>query len=368
MTGRARRLPLAIFALVLACATISAGLLPTPAEAVDGPEWQHALWIAGQLRAEPPTGPVALLLGGSCAREATVDDSSWAADVQRLGGDNVATYDLGSRRQTFEQDVALVRALPEIPMLIYIGINAGRFTGPLTETSDTTPPETKPTWVRHHYRSENIWTPERKQERVDYWLDHRLALFNERFADHATQLDRLIDECVRRGYTPVVLALPRNIVAMDHALDGPVDRYLTTGRRLAEKHGVAFVDFVPDVGLSNDDYFDLNHLVEPGRKVYQAWLAYETVHLLMGEQTAGQSGTTSSASPPAAAPKDGSQTAAQAGASALAASAGARALWPVGAVIVLLGVTLAALRRRAVVRRSRSRRRRRSGSRVHDGA
>ena len=340
-----RGLRLAILCAGLACAAASAGLLSAPAKAADGPEWQHALWVAGELRARPPAGPVVVLLGGSCAREAVVNDVSWAADVQRLGGDQVTVYDLGSRLQTFEEDVALVKALPHIPMLVYIGINAGRFAAPFTTPTDTTPPATNPSFVRHHYRSSDTWPPERKQERVRYWLDQRQKLFDERFAAHEAQLDRLIGTCLQRGYTPVVLALPRNIVAMGHALDESVDRYLATGRRLAEQHGVTFVDFVPDLQLSDDDFFDLDHLVDHGREVYQARLSYETVGLL----SAPQPQPPSQVQPRTATP-----------------GGSGRALWPVAFGFVLFGFVLAALRRRAVVRRKRSWRRRRLRFRVDE--
>ena len=359
---RVRSLRLAILVIALAGAVFGAAVFPTPVKAVEGKEWQHALWTAAELRAHPPDGPVAVLLGGSCAREAIVNDVSWAADVQRLGGDQVATYDLGSVRQTFEQDVALVKALPEIPMVVYIGLNAGRFAGSFTTTTDTTPPETKPTWVRHHYRASKIWSPERKQKRVRYWLDHRLALFDQRSADHTAQLDRLIDTCVKRGYTPVVLALPRNLVAMGHAFDEPNGAYLATGRMLAKKYGVAFVDFVPDLRLTDDDFYDLDHLVGRGREVYQARLALETVQVLAAGPPEAQAGGASpqpvagaAAQPPAEAP--GRKAAAR---------GGARVLWPVALGIVLLGGALAALRRRAVVRRARARKRRRFGPRARN--
>ena len=358
MKGRVGRLRLAVLGAALVCGVLGAALLPASARAIDGPEWQHALWIAAKLRAEPPDGPVALLLGGSCAREAVVNDVSWAADVQRLGGVQAETYDLGSRLQTFEQDVALVESLPKVPMIIYIGINAGRFAASFTTTTDTAPPATEPSFVRHHYRSSKIWTSERKQQRVQYWMDHRRAIFDERYAAHVAQLDRLIGTCIQRGYTPVVLALPRNIVAMDHALDGPIGRYLADGRRLAQKHGAAFLDFVPDLQLSDDDFFDLDHLVEPGRVVYQARLAEETARLFAAGLPTPRPGAETAGTGPAQA--GGAQPATQ--------NRGGTVFWLVAFGIVLAGFTLAALRRLAVVRRRRSRRRRRSGSRVHEGS
>ena len=323
------------------CAACVCALFPATAPAIDGPEWQHALWVAGSLRDQPPTGPVALLLGGSCAREAVVNDAGWAADVERLGGMRVTTYDLGSRLQTFEQDVALVKTLPKIPMIVFIGINAGRFASEPTTTTDVTPPAADPSFVRHHYRTADAWSLERKRERVAYWLDHRQRLFNERFDAHAAQLDLLIGECVSRGYVTVVLALPRDIDAMAGDLDEANSRYLTTGRRLAEKHGARFLDFVPDARLSSDDFYDLDHLVQSGREVYQAWLAYETALIFNAEQ--------GSATHAVASPSPASAVTSSAG----GATAGRDYLWPVLFGVVLVGVVLGALRVRVRARRSR---------------
>lgn len=345
--GHARRgvrgLRLAAFTICVAGVLLGAALLPAAAAGAEGLEWQHALWTAAELRAERPSGPVVVLLGGSAAREAIVNDVSWAADVQRLGGGPVKTYDLSSRLRTFEQDLALVKALPRIPLIVYIGINAGRFASPFTTTTDTTPPTAKPSWVRHHYRSSKIWTPKRKQERVRFWLDHRREVFEERYPAHLADLGRLIDTCVGRGYTTVVLALPRNIVAMDHALDGPIDRYLRDGRRLARRHGAEFVDFVPELRLASDDFFDLDHLVGSGREAYQARLALQTVRLLESDRQE-------------AAPAPGEPPTGAANTSPATWTGGAQTLLPLAAAFVLLGVALAALRRRAVVRRGRSRR------------
>ena len=343
----ARRLPILLLACL--CVMCVAGLFPPTASAIDGPEWQYALWVAGQLRDDPPPDPVVLLLGGSSAREAVKTNADWAADVEKLGGMRVTTYDLGTRRQTFEQELALVKTLPKTPMIVFIGINAGRFTADFTTTTDVTPPATKPTFVRHHYRAVNAWTPARKRERVAYWLERRQRLFNERFDAHAKQLDLLIETCVRRGYTTVVLALPRDIDAMGGDLSEVNKRYLSTGRRLAEKHGARFIDFVPDAQLSSDDFYDLDHLLLSGREVYQAWLAYETAVIFNAElapegstprAVAAPASLATPASPPASTPEP----------------EGAH-LWPAIVGVTLAGVALASLGVLAVGRSRASRRR-----------
>jgi hypothetical protein len=57
-------------------------------------------------------------------------------------------------------------------------------------------------------------------------------------------------------------------------------RYRADGRALAARNGIPFIDFVAQVGLTNYDFFDLFHLVEPGRIKWQARLSREAVALL----------------------------------------------------------------------------------------
>jgi len=351
MTHRRRRILTLLLSVSGLCAALGASLLTTPAWAIEGSGWQHALRLAQRLRAEPPDASVVVLLGGSCAREATVGDKEWAAEVQSRGGRAVVTYDLASRNQTFEQDVALVKALPKIPMLVFIGVNLGRFTSPPTTTISTTPVATKGTYSQHHYSSARVKTLEQKQKQVRQWLRQRYPFFQERYAANLAQLDRLIAACKQRGYRPVVLDLPRNMEVIGAAFDVPIKQYQDGCRALASQHGcralasqhgVPFVDFVADAQLKNEDFYDLNHLVDPGRPKYQARLADETVRLLSLD---GARATTAAASAEALQPSE--------------AGARYRVLWPFGVTAVLMVGALAVQRRRVVVRRRRRARRRR---------
>ena len=82
-----------------------------PVDTGGGGDWAHVLQVVANLKAQPPAAPVVCLLGGSAARESTIDDASWAAQVEQLGGPSVVAYNLGSRNRTLAQDVELVRAL-----------------------------------------------------------------------------------------------------------------------------------------------------------------------------------------------------------------------------------------------------------------
>lgn len=47
--------------------------------------WFHVLDVVAALNETPPEIPLVVLLGGSAARESTVSDGDWAAQVQRRG-------------------------------------------------------------------------------------------------------------------------------------------------------------------------------------------------------------------------------------------------------------------------------------------
>lgn len=348
--------------------------MPATAPAIDGPEWGHALYVAEGLRTEPPEMPVVLLLGGSSAREATVSDVSWAAEVQRRGASAI-THNFGSRRQTFEQEVVYVKTLPRVPMVIYIGVNLGRFASELTTTATLTPPLEDPTFVRHHYKHAPIWTFARKQERIRFWLEHRYPIFKQRYAAHRADLERLVATCVDRGYQPVLLALPRNIAVIGDALDEPTGRYMRDCRRLATKYDVPFLDFVPDLNLPDEDFYDLDHLIATGQPKFEGRLAAETVRLIAGwpgsePQDVTEVGAAAAEGADAADENDGSGSAGTDGEDAAKAggaetggdtNGGAivgdpRVLWPlvIGMVLVAAGVVFAAVRRRTALRRRRA--------------
>jgi hypothetical protein len=342
MSQRPRRLLALLLGVGAACACLGASPLATPARAIEGSDWQHALRVAQDLRAHPPAAPVVLLLGGSAAREATVSDAAWASAVQARGESPVVTYNLGSRNQTFEQDVALVNALPRIPVLVFIGVNLGRFTSPPTTTTSTTPKATKGTYTQHHYGSARIQSLERKQDGVRYWMRQRYPVFSTRFAANLARLDRLVAACRAQGFRPVLLDLPRNMDVIGEAFDAPITQYQDGCRTLAAEHSIPFIDFAEDVELGNKDFFDLAHLVEPGQAKFQGRLTSETARLLAeyGMQPATGEGW------------DGWS---------IASRTRSIAPWLVAAAVV--GLALTVQRRRVVVRRRRRARRQRLAAR-----
>jgi len=260
----------------------------TPAERttkrlMGGSDWYHALDVIATVNDAPPDDPLVILVGGSCARECTVSDTDWAAQIERRGGPEVVTYDIGSRNQTFYEDVALVKGLPaDVRTIVYIGVNLGRFTSPYTrkDVPLTPQPEKSAHHSQHHYSKAHILSLARKKALVADWMKRRYPVFKARYTYNLEQLDRLIRACQHRGFHPVMLDLPRNMAVIGDAFYRPIQRYHQGCRALAKKYDIPFVNFVREARLANRDFFDLAHLVEPGRVKFQRLLSDRTIRYL----------------------------------------------------------------------------------------
>jgi len=86
------------------------------------PDWKHIYQVIANLNHRLPKVPVVYLVGGSAARECTISDSSWAAEVRHIGGPRLRTVELGSNGQNYYQDIDIVHRLPSVPSIVLIGI------------------------------------------------------------------------------------------------------------------------------------------------------------------------------------------------------------------------------------------------------
>jgi hypothetical protein len=255
-------------------------------------DWRHTLQVVANLRSAPPATPLVILLGGSAARECVGSDARWAAQVVRLGGPPVVTYDLGSSNQTFAQDLKLVGKLPAAPTIAFIGVNLGRFT---PSPSDPTvglpaPAPISAGYDPHRYSSKYILSAARKRQILRDWLARRYAVFQQNYSSNRVVLRQLIAACLARGFYPVLLDLPRNNAIIRHAFDRPVTRYHASCEALATRYHVPFLNFVREARLVNRDFYDLWHLVEPGRAKWQRLLSARTVGQLAKHDLGGSGG------------------------------------------------------------------------------
>jgi hypothetical protein len=245
-------------------------------------DWAHVLQVVANLRAQPPAAPVVCLLGGSAARESTISDGSWRAQIEDKGGPATAVYNLGSRNRTLAQNIAIVERLPEVPTIVYIGVNVGAFTSAQKTAAISLPePVTPlPDYKQHAYSQSKILGVAKKKALLNEWLAKRYPVFKKNYAASVKTLEKLIVACQDRGLHPVLLDLPRDTAIIGHTLDAPVARYTSGCRALAKKYGIPWVSFVSAARLPNVDFYDLWHLVEPGRTVWQSLLSAKTASLL----------------------------------------------------------------------------------------
>ena len=246
-------------------------------------DWGRVLAALAYMRAEPPTKPVVVLLGGSAARESTIDDGSWRDQIVAEGGPETLAWNMGSRNRTLAQNVAIVKALPPgAQALVLIGINLGAFTS-AQKTATIKLPSPAPSSVSlkqpHQYSTKTgILSTAKKKTLVRQWMADRYPVFKRTFATSAGVLETLIKACKSRGYKPVLLELPRNSAIIGSALNAPTTKYRDKCKQLATKYKIKWVPQLTN--LPNSSFYDLWHLVEPGRKVWQGKLSDKTATLL----------------------------------------------------------------------------------------
>jgi hypothetical protein len=245
-------------------------------------DWRHCVQVVANLRHKHPKVPLVVLLGGSSARECTVLDDDWERQIEKRSGYVVDAYNLGSKHRSYAQDLAFVKLLPRgVPTIVYIGVNLGRFCLPAGATTITLP-RARPLarYPQHVYHANRIQSRSTKQYYVRYWLTARYPAFNAHFSSALATLQRIIRVCRRRHLRVALLDLPRDLPVIGSALNGPVSRYQAGCAALAGRWSIPWLHFVGAAHFSDRDFFDIFHLVEPGRVKYQSILSDRTIRLL----------------------------------------------------------------------------------------
>jgi hypothetical protein len=247
-----------------------------------GKDWQHCVQVVADLRADPPKVPLVVLLGGSSARECTVHDDDWEQQIKHRSDFVVDAYNLGSKHRTYAQDLAFVKLLPRnVPTIVYIGVNLGRFCLPVTSASITLPePRPLPYYYQHVYSENFIQSSSEKRYYVSYWLSARYPEFRAYYSGEIGMLQRIIRVCKRRHLRVALLDLPRDLPVIGSAFDGPVSLYHAGCSSLAAAWGIPWLRFNASAHFVDGDFFDIFHLVEPGRVKYQSILSDKTIGLL----------------------------------------------------------------------------------------
>ena len=278
-----RRLPAHVAALLCLAAVIAAHLgVAGPATAFEnrGDDWNHVQRVLKTLDSHPPKGPMVYLLGGSSARECTVTDANWRAEIARLGVRGVRAYNFGSASQSYAQGIWVVERAPEVPTIVLIGVNVGRYTPPYKDDAAVEPAKAaKNTYDQHRFHNGGL--PDAvKRPMVGKWLRERYPVFKKRYSHHASVLPELVKACRVRGFFPIIVELPLNLPIVGHAWDAPRGKYRANCRAVAKKYDTPYVDFVAAAHLASAEFYDLSHLVSPGRVKWQHRLSHLIVRRL----------------------------------------------------------------------------------------
>jgi hypothetical protein len=250
-------------------------------------DWGRIADALAWMQADPPGKPVVVLLGGSAARESTISDQSWRDQIVAKGGPATLAWNMGSHNRTMAQNVAIVKALPKgVRAVVFVGINLGSFTS-TQKAASVSLPSPAPSGGAislqqpHQYSTRTgILSTAKKQAMVQQWLSQRYPVYKANYSRNTALLEELVKLCRTRGYKPVLLELPRNTQVIGSSLNAPSAKFRATCAALQKKYDVPWVSFVTQAKIPNQDFYDIWHLVEPGRAIWQKLLSARTAALL----------------------------------------------------------------------------------------
>ena len=300
-------------------------------------DFVYVSWVVGGAKDDPPDTPAVYILGGSSARESIVSDASLEKAIAAAGGPETTVFDIGSNNQNFAQSLAVIDNVPDSPATAIVGINLNRFYASradnekqaegrelLLESSalreyvtdesgnhrftftilpgifswaTTYAQQHKDellsgelpyvTYKQHRYTKRRNHSVAEKEEMVREWLTGRASVYH-RWLDYNTDmLEQLLRRARERGVDVVLMELPLNLEIVGDAWDEDLRAYRLRVRRLAREYGVPYVDFNEELRIPNEDFHDIDHLVEPGRVIWEDRLAEELARLLPKRETAG---------------------------------------------------------------------------------
>lgn len=265
----------AVLAGFVAALAVPAFAAQPAAAAVD--DWRHIREVAGLLQAVPPSAPVVYYIADSTARESVHSEAALRKALTARARRSVKAYVLASRNQTFAKDRSILAAMPQTSGLVVIGVGLSRFTNPSPASVAPLDPVDGVTslspWAMHKYST--ALTAAKKRAEVRTWLSRRYSVFKSNFAGNLAALELLVQECQAKGWRVMLVDLPLNQPVVGHAFDTPRKKYRDACQALALEYGISFSRFVGTVGLRSADFYDIIHLLKPGRTKWQPRLAKE---------------------------------------------------------------------------------------------
>lgn len=247
----------------------------------DGEDWEHALQVVANLKQRPPDLPVVLLLGDSITRESISTERDLTRQI-RKHGTRVVAYNLGSSLQTYGQNILLIERLPPLSGIALIGVDVVRFQADRQEAPLTLPsPSPLPgDYYPHKYTESATLSDDEKRAETREWMNKGYRDFVEHYSYNLGLLRRLVEITAGKGLQPVLVEAPLNLQLVKDVWNEPVGRYRADAKRLAGELGIPTIDLNERAGLTDADFHDMFHLVEPGREKWQQHLAREVARLV----------------------------------------------------------------------------------------
>ena len=279
--------------VLLVAGAVLAAIAPAGAQRAsfrEGDDWRHLWAVLDEFKQSPPKVPVVYLLGGSSARECTTLDGPWSDQISRLVGRRIRALNLGTSKQTYRQDYDIVGMLPDVPSVVLIGVNLGRFAGspPKSATAAVLPRRSiLGSYTQHRFAPGHVLSDAAKRGILRSWLVWRYPSFKRNYAYDLGRLDMVVAKCLQLGQHPVLLDLPMNDTIVRPTLDAPRAKYAKGCRALAAKYHIRYFDFVGQVGFTSRDFVDLWHCAPSGRIKFQARLS-RVIHTLVDQYGLGK--------------------------------------------------------------------------------
>ena len=281
-------------------------------------------WQVANLKHAPPARPAVYLLGGSSMRECIPSAASLSDAVKARCETRPAVKMLASSVQDYARALAIIDNLPAARGgIVVLGVHHAQFASPRGSAKDELKgidllmksPALRdfvarrlgghPTnnlreglriylneyrarrdaepfrgravaYHQHRYSSAHIWSNGAKRWRLDYWLEGKGrpgGEFDTYFAFNAACLTECVKLARARGFEVLLMECPQNAFIVKDAFDRYKKKYRPLCTTLVDEQDAHYSDLNQTAGLTNMDFRDLYHLVEPGRAQWQPKLA-----------------------------------------------------------------------------------------------
>lgn len=292
-------------------------------------DYVHISYRIAELRRTPPAGRVVYLFGGSGTMEMMRSEAVLARDVQRAGGPRVTVVSLAAHQQSIGQTLALIDNLPRGHGLLAIGLSPNRLlTAPAADAQQVagspmaltsshlaaalagraslkprlpgllsgicdyavsyidqrivtrSPHLNLITYARHYHFTNTVASLAAKKAGAPVELAREEPQYAANSAYNLALLGDVVHLGRAKGYQVAFYQQPLAPEASGPAWDAYLATYRADVTATAHRLGVPEIDVQSRAGLSEDDFFDMFHLVNSGRDKWSPLLAAGLARIL----------------------------------------------------------------------------------------